>query len=115
MDWFALLCSEIGPENSCLFVNKTDATQKPITTCSRAFGSLVILCLSSHWLLKVFSFLFVGRWDYFDYGLTTLTRSASYENSIVGRICGADRLRLKYLEICLRRCSTKNASPFQAT
>ena len=113
MDWFALLFSETGPENSCLFVNKTDATQKPITTCSRAFGSLVVLC--SHWLLKVFSFLFVGRWDYFDYGLTTLTRSASYENFIVGRICGADRLRLKYLEICLRRCNTKTASPFQAS
>ena len=67
---FTLLCSVIGPE--------TYATLKlkPITSWSPAFSralfSLFVFTLSSHWLLIVFSFLLIGRCDYFGFGFTTL-------------------------------------------
>ena len=63
----ALLRSVIGSENSRNSLNQSDAKLKPITTWSPAFsrtlGSLVFT-LSSHWLLKVFSCLFIGCCDY---------------------------------------------------
>ena len=63
----ALLHSVIGSENSRHSLNQSDAKIKPISTWSpafsRALGSLVF-ALSSHWLLKVFSSLPIGCYDY---------------------------------------------------
>ena len=63
----ALPRSVIGPENSYRFLDQSDATLKPITTWSsvffRALGCLVVFALSSHWFLKVFSFLHIGLCD----------------------------------------------------
>ena len=70
---FAILCSVIGPENSCHPLNQLDAELKPFTSWSpafsRALGSLVVFASSSHWLLKLFSFLLIGRYDDFGFGL----------------------------------------------
>ena len=41
---------------------------------SRALGSLVGFTLSSHWLLMVFSFLLIGRYDVLGYSSTILNR-----------------------------------------
>ena len=63
----ALLHSVIGSENSRHSLNQSDAKIKPISTWSpafsRALGSLAF-ALSSHWLLKVFSSLPIGCYDY---------------------------------------------------
>ena len=68
--------SVIGPENSHHSLNLKNATLKPITSWSlafsRALGSSFVFSLSSHWLVKVFSFLLIGRCDYFGFGFTTL-------------------------------------------
>ena len=34
---FAFLCSVIGPETSCRFLNQSDSEQKPLTTSSHSF------------------------------------------------------------------------------
>ena len=53
--------------------NQMQNSVKPITTWSpafsRAWGSLVVLTLISHWLSKVFSCLLIGRCDYFGFVL----------------------------------------------
>ena len=43
---------------------------------SRAFGSLFVSTLSSHWLYGVFFFLLIGCCEYFGFGLTTFNRKA---------------------------------------
>ena len=59
----------IGPKNSRHSFNQSDAKVKPTTTWSpafsRALGSLIVSNLSSHWLLKLFSFHLIGRCDNF--------------------------------------------------
>ena len=68
--------SVIGPENSHHSLNLKNATLKPITSrslsFSRALGSSFVFSLGSHWLVKVFSFLLIGRCDYFSFCFTTL-------------------------------------------
>ena len=80
--YFALI---IGPENSCHFLDQSDAKIKPITTWSPALPCAfprfrlffcVFVTLSSHWLLKVFSCLPIGRCDKFGFGLTIFNRKA---------------------------------------
>ena len=70
----------IGPEDSRHFLNQSDAKLKPITTWSptfsRALDNLVGFPLSSHWLLRLFSFLLIDCWDYSGFGCTTLNRKA---------------------------------------
>ena len=48
---------------------------------SRALGSLVGSTMSSHWLLKVFSFVLIGRCGYFGFGFTTLGQKARYSST----------------------------------
>ena len=66
-DWSRKLAPLSKPKN---------ATLKPITSrslsFSRALGSSFVFSLGSHWLVKVFSFLLIGRCDYFGFGFTTL-------------------------------------------
>ena len=73
---FALLRSVIGQENSRHPLRQSDAKLKPIATWSLAFsracGQLHVFTLSSHWLLVIFSFILIGRCDYFGFGFTTL-------------------------------------------
>ena len=69
--------SVIGQENSRHFRNQSDAEPKLTATWSPAFFprfSLVVFTLSSHRLLKVFSFLLIGCCDYFVSGFTTVNR-----------------------------------------
>ena len=67
-------------------VQKTYATLKlkPITSWSPAFSralfSLFVFTLSSHWLFIVFSFLLIGRCDYFGFGFTTLNQRAKSQS-----------------------------------
>ena len=62
---FALLCFVIGPENLRLSLNQSDSKQKPITPAfSRALDSFVVWTLSSHWFLKVVSFILIGICEY---------------------------------------------------
>ena len=56
----------IGLENSRHFLNQSD------TKLSR----LPVFALSSDWLLVIFPFVLIGRWDYFGFGFTTLNRKA---------------------------------------
>ena len=44
---------------------------------SRAFDSFVGL-ISSHWLLRVFTFILIGCCDNFGFGFTTLNRKVLY-------------------------------------
>ena len=78
---FALLRSVIGLENS-RHLDQSDARLKPIASrslaFSRAWGRLHVFTLSSHWLLVIFSFVPIGRCDYFGFGFTTLNRKALY-------------------------------------
>ena len=55
----------IGLENSRHPLNQSDAKLKPIAT----WGRLHVFTLSSHWLLVVFTFVLIGRCDYFGFGL----------------------------------------------
>ena len=80
-DFFlSLLRSVIGPDYSRHSLNQSDS--KLITTWSpafsRAWSSLVVLALSSHWLLRVFSFLLIGLWYHFSFGFAILLRKALY-------------------------------------
>ena len=82
---FALLRSVIGLENSRHPLNQSDAKVKPIATWSLSFSALEVgylptylPSLSSHWLPLKFSFVLIGRYDYFGFGLTTLNRKALY-------------------------------------
>ena len=80
----ALPRSVIGPENSYRFLNQSDATLKPITTWSsvffRALGCLVVFALSSHWFLKVFSFLHIGFCGNTSFGFAILNRKALFSS-----------------------------------
>ena len=77
---FALLRSVIGLENSRHPLKQSDAKLKPIATLlvvfSRASGQLHVFTLSSHWLLVMLTFVLNGRFDYFGFGVTTLSRKA---------------------------------------
>ena len=79
---FALLCSVISQENSCHFLNKSDAKLKPIVTWSLAFsrasGRLHVFTFSSDWPLVIFTFVLIGRCDYFGFGFTTLNQKAHF-------------------------------------
>ena len=79
---FALLRSVIYLENLRHPLNQSDAKVKPIATWSlafsRAWGRLHVFTLSSHWLPLKFSFVLIGRYDYFGFGFTTLNRKALY-------------------------------------
>ena len=79
---FALLRSVIGLENSRHPLNQSDAKVKPtvtwLLTFSRASGRLPVFTLSSHWLPLKFSFVLIGRYDYFGFAFTTLNRKAVY-------------------------------------
>ena len=63
---FTSLCDWLKKSHNSL--DQLDVNLKPIMTWSpafsRALGSLVIFTLSSHWLLKLFSFLIIiiGRY-----------------------------------------------------
>ena len=43
---------------------------------SRALGSLLFFILSCHWLLRTFSFVLIGRSNYFGFDFTTFNREA---------------------------------------
>ena len=43
-----------------------------ISLIFRASGRLLVLTMSSDWFLMIFSFVLIGRCDYFGFGLTTL-------------------------------------------
>ena len=66
---FALLRSVIGPEN--ILRHSLDRQiqnlnhQDLATRVSHALGSLVVFTVSSHWLLKVFSFFLTDFFNYF--------------------------------------------------
>ena len=70
----------IGPVNLRHSLNQSKAKLIPVTTSSPAFSraleSFVGCTLSSHWLFKVFSFLLIGRCDYYGFGFTTVSRKA---------------------------------------
>ena len=76
----ALLCYVIRLENSRHPRSQSDAKLKAIATWSvafsRAWGRLHVFTLSSHWLLVIFTFVLIGRCDYFDFGFTTLNQKA---------------------------------------
>ena len=63
---FTLLCDWSKKLHHPL--NQSDTQPKPITAWSpafsRALGSLPAFALSPDWLLSVFSFLLIGRYDY---------------------------------------------------
>ena len=77
---FALVRSVIGLEILRHFFNQSDEKRKPIATWSLAFSHacrhLLVLALSSHWLLGIFSFVLIGRCDNLGFGFTTLNRKA---------------------------------------
>ena len=79
---FALLRSVIGLENSRHPLNQSNTKLKPFATWSLAFsrasGRLHVFTLSSHWLLVIFTFVLIGRCDYFRFGFKTLNRKALY-------------------------------------
>ena len=70
----------IGPANLRHSLNQSKAKLIPVTTSSPAFSRalerFVGCTLSSHWLFKVFSFLLIGRCDYYGFGFTTVSRKA---------------------------------------
>ena len=69
---FSSLRSVIGTKDLCLALNQSE----PIKNWSRAFyralGSLVVGTMSSHCLLKEFTFILLGSCDFFGFGFTTL-------------------------------------------
>ena len=73
---FGSLCIVIGLENSRHPLSQSDAKLKPIAiwslAFSRAWGRLHAFTLSSHWLLMIFTFVLIGRCDYFGFGFATL-------------------------------------------
>ena len=80
---FALLLSCDWLKNSRLAFNQSDAKLIPIAiwspAFSRALGGLVVFTLSSRWLFQLFSFLLIGRCDYFGFGFMTLNRKVLFE------------------------------------
>ena len=83
---FALLRSVISLENSRHPLSQSDAKLKPILTWSLAFSRassrLHVPTLSSDWFLMIFSFVLIGRCDYFGSGFTTLNLKALYSPAI---------------------------------
>ena len=75
---FASLSSLIGLKVSRHLLNQSDAKRKPTASWplafSRASRSLLVLTLSSDWLLVMFSFVLIGKSDFFGFGFTTLNR-----------------------------------------
>lgn len=73
---FALLRFGIGPENAPHSLDQSDTKLNPIKTLlpafSRALGGLLVFTLSSHWLLRAFSILLIGRCNYFGFNFMTL-------------------------------------------
>lgn len=73
---FSSLRSVIGTKDLCLALDQSDAKLKPVLTWSRAFyralGSLVVCTMSSHCLLKEFTFILLGSCDFFGFAFTTL-------------------------------------------
>ena len=85
---FTLLWCVIGRENSCFFLNQSDAKLKPVTIWSpafcRALVELFLLWLSlTH---KGISLLLVDRCDWFGLGYTTLDRKALYVHVVEFRV-----------------------------
>ena len=90
---FALLQSVIGLETSRHTLNQSDTKLEPITAWSLAFSRVLksrlhAFTFSSHWLLVIFTFVLIGRCDYFGFGHTTLNRKALYEREGTGFGCG---------------------------
>lgn len=72
---FDLLHSVIGPKkNSQHFLYQSDANHDLVTRIFPRF--LVGFTLSSHWLLKVLSFLLISWCDYFGFDFTILNLKA---------------------------------------
>ena len=71
LHWFALLLCDWSSKNSRHSLNQSDSNRKIVTTWlpafSRALGSLLVFTLGSHWLDRVFSFLFISRRDNFGF------------------------------------------------
>ena len=78
----------IGFENSRHSLYQSGAKLKSITTWSpafsRALGSLAVFTFSSHWLLKVSSFLLIGHYGQIGFCQTSLNRNAPRTTAILG-------------------------------
>lgn len=68
---FSSLRSVIGTKDLCLALNQSDAKNWS-RAFYRALGSLVVGTMSSHCLLKEFTFILLGGCDFFGFGFTTL-------------------------------------------
>ena len=88
----ALLRSVILPENPLQLLNQSDAKVAPITiwspAFSRALGSLLGFCLSSHWFLRIFSFLLIGRcinfsFDFYNTQSTSVPITSSINTIVI--------------------------------
>ena len=75
---FASLSSLIGLKVSRHLLNQSDAKRNLTASWplafSRASRSLLVLTLSSDWLLEMFSFALIGKCVFFGFGFTTLNR-----------------------------------------
>ena len=79
---FTQPCSVIGPENSHHPLNQSDAKLKTIATWSpafsRALSSLLVFTLSSHWPMITWTFVLIGRSDYFGFSCWSLNWKLLY-------------------------------------
>ena len=71
---FVLLRSVVGPEKSHHPLHQLDSKLKPTAssslTFSRASSIVLVLTLNSHWLVVIFSFVFIGCCACFGLGFT---------------------------------------------
>ena len=96
----------IGPGNSHLPLNQSDAKQKSSTTTwslafSRALNSLVVFTLSSQWLLVIFPFFRLAVVITLALVLRHLIEKRSNNHQLVGIMlskCRKVRLRLKAIQ-----------------
>ena len=83
---FSSLRSVIGTKDLCLALDQSDAKLKPVLTWSRAFyralGSLVVRTMSSHCLLKEFTFILLGSCDFLWFWFYDTQRKILYFVSI---------------------------------
>ena len=79
-DCFFLLRSVIGPENSHLSLNQSDAKVKLIMAWSLAFSRALTICLFSLWVLYWLSFFrLIGCCDNFAFCFTTLNWKSLFQ------------------------------------
>lgn len=74
------LCSVIGPENTNLSLNQSDAKMKPISTWSPMFSLKVVCLLHFEFSMapEVIFLLLIGCYNYFGYSFTTEYTQSNY-------------------------------------